>query len=219
MRLGPIVILVCACGQRPDLIEPSDTQPLPAPTESTLDQSLKTRRRMVPPEVFLRAYLTWFGGLAPLEVVKRARGNDLFEQWVDYLVALGLPDYQLDTPRVTQSNPIMLAAIGRLGEALCVRSAEHDLHAHTPLEQRVVFAFDPMSEPSLPEFASRFDVLHRTFLGYPANLAPAGRVDRFFALHRQVAANHASNPKLSPDELGWVAVCTALVEHPEAGLY
>jgi hypothetical protein len=219
MKRGLIVMLVCACGQRPDSIEPSEAQQLPAHTEITLDQGLKTRRRMVPPEVFLRAYMSWFGGLAPLDVVKRARGNDLFEQWVDYLVALGLPDYQLDTPRVTQSNTIMLAALGRLGEALCVRSAEHDLHARTPLDQRVVFAFDPMGDPTLAEFTPRFDVLHRTFLGYPASLAPRDRIERFLGLYRQVAANHASNPKLSPDELGWVAVCTALVQHPETGLY
>lgn len=172
---------------------------------------------MVPPEVYLRAYLVWFGGLAPLDVQQRARPKGLFDAWDDYLAALGLPDYKIDLPRQNQSNTLMLATLGRLGEALCARAAEHDLHARTPLDQRVVFAFDARGEDA---FATGFDVLHRTFLGYPARLAPTDRIARFHALFTSVAARHAGMKQpLTADETAWVAVCAALVQHPEAELY
>ena len=145
----------------------------------------------------------------------------MFDAWDDYLAALGLPDYKIDLPRQTQSNTLMLATLGRLGEALCVRAAEHDLHQKQPLDQRVVFAFDvPKGAPTDDEFAARFDVLHRTFLGYPATLGPPDRVARFHALYAAVAARHAgAKQPLTPDESAWAAVCTALVQHPEAELY
>src|SRR5205823_4386461 len=177
------------------VIEPSAPQPLPAHREIAIDTSPKARPRMVPPEVYLRAYLMWFGGLVPLDVQARARGKQLFDAWDDYLAALGLPDYRLDLPRQSQTNTLMLATFGRLGEVLCVRAAEHDLHRKTPLDQRLVFAFEPLDAPSAAQFAERFDVLHRTFLGYPAALAPADRVGRYYQLFQQIAAHHgARNP-------------------------
>jgi len=173
---------------------------------------------MVPPEVYLRAYMVWFGGLVPLDVQNRARPRGLFDAWDDYLAALGLPDYKIDLPRQTQSNTLMLATLGRLGEALCARAAEHDLHAKTPLDQRVVFAFDPPQDDDA--WVASFDVLHRTFLGYPAKLAPPERVAKFRALYQSVAERHAkAKQPLTPEETGWVAVCSALVQHPEAELY
>jgi hypothetical protein len=201
-------------------IAPSEPRPLPGAHTSMIDTTPKERRRMLPPEVFLRAYLGWFGGLVPLDVQTKARPKGLFDAWDDYLAALGLPDYKIDLPRQTQSNTLMLATLGRLGEALCARAAEHDLHAKTPLEQRVVFAFDVAAPQDDDAFAQRFDVLHRTFLGYPVALAPADRVARFHQLYADVAARHvlAKNP-LTADETAWVAVCTALVQHPEAELY
>ena len=114
---------------------------------------------------------------------------------------------------------MMLATFGRLGEALCVRAAEHDLHAATPLSSRVVFAFDAKVHPSLDDFAAGFDVLHRTFLGYPADLAPKGRLGRFYSLYQQVASEHSKSGPLTSDETAWVAVCAALVIHPEAELF
>jgi hypothetical protein len=216
-RFVIVLVAAAACG-RPDAIPPSPPSPMPARHTIVLDQTPKERRQMVPAEVILRAYLTWFGGLAPSQVVQRAHGANLFDQWSAYLAALGLPDHHVDAPRVSQSNTVMLAALGRLGEALCVRSAEHDLHAHPPLDTRVVFAFEPVEGPTREQFASGFDVLHRTFLGYPAHLAPEDRLDRYYALYRQVVARHRDH-LLSPDETGWVAVCAALVQHPEAGVY
>ena len=177
---------------------------------------------MISPEVYLRAYMGWFGNLAPLDVQNRARPKGLFDAWDDYLAALGLPDYRVDLPRQTQSNTLMLATLGRLGEALCLRAAEHDLHGKAPpVAQRVVFAFDAVAKPAAAQFAQRFDVLHRTFLGYPAKLGPPDRVERFFQLYQHVAASHTGkkNQPLTPDETAWAAVCSALVQHPEATLY
>jgi hypothetical protein len=191
------------------------TTPLPPMKQVMLDTTPKERRRMVPPEVYLRAYLGWFGNLAPLDVQTRAKPNGLFDTWDDYLSALGLPDYKIDLPRQGQSNTLMLATLGRLGEALCVRAAEHDLHRH---QLAVVFTFDP-KVGSLDEFAPKLDVLHRTFLGYPLRLAPADRAGKLYALYSGVVARHTAKNPLSPDETAWAAVCAALVEHPEAELY
>lgn len=211
-------MLLAACHST-TAIAPSPARPLPPSSTIAIDTTPKERRRMVPPEVYLRAYLGWFGNLAPLDVQNRARPKGLFDAWDDYLAALGLPDYRIDLPRQTQSNTLMLATLGRLGEVLCIRAAEHDLHTKTPLDQRVVFAFEPKASPSEAEFAERFDVLHRTFLGYPARLAPDDRVARFFAVYKGVVARHKAKQPLSPDETGWAAVCSALVQHPETELY
>jgi hypothetical protein len=92
-----------------------------------------------------------------------------------------------------------------------------------PVQERVIFAFDPppgvMDEA---QFAPRFDVLHRTFLGYPAALAPKERAPRYLALYRDIAATHAKTlpkSKLTPDQAAWAAVCYGLVRHPEFHLY
>lgn len=231
-RSAVLAMAAIACGPAAT-IAPGPAQPLPAHRELTVDTTPKARPRMMPAEVYLRAYLTWFGGLLPLDVQQRARGRQLFDAWDDYLAALGLPDYKIDLPRQTQTNALMIAALGRLGEALCVRAAEHDLHipgpgGHPPpLDQRVVFAFDAMGVPTAAQFAERFDVLHRTFLGYPAGLAPADRTARYYALFTLIARSHAPSPPakrpagkpLTGDETAWAAVCAALIQHPEAGLY
>jgi hypothetical protein len=207
---------VAACAPA-TAIPPSPPHPLPAYTEAMIDTTPKQRKRMLPPEVYLSAYLTWFGGLVPLDVQNRARGRNMFDAWDDYLAALGLPDYRIDLPRATQSNTLMLATLGRLGEALCARAAEHDLHAKQ--QPRVVFDFDAAAINSVDDFAPRFDVLHRTFLGYPAALAPRERTARFFALWQQVAKHHPKKQPLDSAETAWAAVCTALVQHPETELY
>ena len=166
---------------------------------------------MLPPEVYLRAYLGWFGGLVPLDVQQRARPKGLFDAWDDYLAALGLPDYRIDLPRQTQSNTLMLATLGRLGEALCLRAAEHDLHQAA--QPAVVYRSDG-------NWGARFDALHRKFLGYPARLAPPERVARFQTLFAAVKDRHAAKKQpLTADETAWAAVCTGLVQHPEAELY
>jgi hypothetical protein len=219
------MVLACICGacsHAPQPVAPSAPEALPAAQQIAIDTTPKERRRMISPEVYLRAYMGWFGNLAPLDVQNRAKPKNLFDAWDDYLAALGLPDYRVDLPRQTQSNTLMLATLGRLGEALCVRAVEHDLHGKPPpVAQRVVFAFEAVANPAVAQFAERFDILHRTFLGYPAKLAPPDRVAHFFALYQQVVASHAGkkNPPLTPDETAWAAVCSALVQHPEATLY
>ena len=183
---------------------------------------------MVPPEVYMRTYLQLFGALAPLDAQKRARGGDnanLFDTWDDYVAALGFPDYRLDVPRQTQTNALMVATFERLGVALCDRALEHDWKGTEapPVKERVIFAFDPpKGSVSVAAFAPDFDVLHRTFLGYPASLAPAQRTTRFYELYRHVAAEHAKTSprsRFTPDEAGWAAVCYGLVRHPEFHLY
>lgn len=195
-----------------------------------VDTAPKEDLRMVPPEVYMRTYLQLFGGLAPLEVQKLARGKDgaqLFDNWDAYVSALGLPDYRTDIPRQTQTNALMVATFERLGVALCDRAVEHDLKSKTPapLSERAIFAFDlpPVaSELDASLFSPRFDVLHRTFLGYPAALAPPARTERFFALYRDIVEHHktsAPKSKFTPEEAGWAAVCYGLVRHPEFHLY
>ena len=219
--LALVLLLGCASGAAPEAreaIEPTAPAPLPPHRTFTLDTSPKQQRRLVRPESFLRAYLQWFGGLAPRDMERTAR-RDLFDEWKDYLAALGVADYHIDIPGATQSNTMMMATIGRLAEALCVRAVQHDLEAATPVDKRLIFRFQDKAGLTLDEFAPRFDVLHRTFLSYPAALAPGGRTAKFFALYQQVVANHASHSELTPEHTAWAAICTALVQHPETELY
>jgi hypothetical protein len=74
--------------------------------------------------------------------------------------------------------------------------------------------------PTQAEFTERFDVLHRTFLGYPAALATTDRATTFYKLYNDVAAMPpTTNAKLTPAEAGWAAICYGLVRHPEFHLY
>ena len=76
---------------------------------------------------------------------------------------------------------------------------------------------------SAGSFAPGFDVLHRTFLGYPARLAPPGRQQSFLELYQGTVARHAEKgaqrSRFTPAEAGWAAVCYGLVRHPEFNLY
>lgn len=176
---------------------------------------------MVPPEAYVRTYLQLFGGLSPLAVQKKAKaaeGAQLFDVWSDYLATLGFPDDKQDLPRATQTNALMVATFERLGAALCDRAVEHDLKGKPPLKERVVFAFEGTEGREAAAFASRFDVLHRTFLGYPAALAPPTRTARFHTLFTETVARHEKS-KLSAEEAGWAVVCQGLVRHPEFQLY
>lgn len=176
---------------------------------------------MVPPEAYVRTYLQLFGGLSPLAVQKKAKGAEgaqLFDVWSDYLATLGFPDDKLDLPRAAQTNALMVATYERLGTALCDRAVEHDLRGKTPLKERVVFAFEGTEAKDDAAFASRFDVLHRTFLGYPAALAPPTRTTRFHTLFKDTVARHEKS-KLSAEEAGWAVVCEGLIRHPEFQLY
>lgn len=192
------------------------------------DTTPKEPGRLISAESFIRSYLSLFGGLAPMELQARLRGADgsaLFDTWDDYLSALGLPDYRVDVPRGTQTNALMIAAFERVGVALCDRAAESDLHGSSApaVAQRKVYAFAlPTTEPDLAAFTTRFDVLHRTILGYPVRLAPAERAPRFFALYQAAVTRHRADPttaRLTPSEIGWSSVCQGLIRHPEFHLY
>jgi hypothetical protein len=195
-------------------------------SQADAGEAPKTDARLVPVEAYMLTYLDLFGGLAPLQVQQRARGPDgLFDTWDDYLSALGLPDYKLDVPRQTQTNALMVATFERLGVALCDRAVQSDLEAKEPepVDKRVVFAFDvPKGVLDEAGFVPRFDVLHRTFLGYPVSLAPADRTKRFFDLYHSIVTEHASgspHSKFTPEDSGWAAVCYGLVRHPEFHYY
>ncbi len=224
--LVPVATLLLAgCGaSSPELVAPGPRTPLPPAGVLSEDTAPKEDLRLVPPEAYMRTYLQLFGGLAPLD-----DGSQLFDTWDDYVSALGLPDYRFDIPRQSQTNALMVATFERLGVALCDRALEHDLRAPKggeppPVAERLVFAFDAPGKGELDAaaFGPRFDTLHRTFLGYPASLAPPGRVARYYQLYRDVEAGHVkADPKsrFSPAEAGWAAVCYGLVRHPEFHTY
>lgn len=228
-----IALAALGCAKDP---EPSTGPTVPSVPASDLpghgslkqDDTTKESARLLPAEVYIRAFLDVFGTLSPLEAEELARSGSsaLFDRWRDYLASLGLPDYEKDIARPGSTNAMMLATFERIGAALCERAIERDLRAkpRPAVEKRAVFAFEPTTaEPTAPEFAERFDVLHRTLLGYPAGLAPTERTARFFALYQGVVARHSAKdaPKsnFTPSEAGWAAVCHGLVRHPEFVTY
>ena len=216
-------VAACFGGKTPEVIPSVPVASLPGHAQLAIDTTPKEGLRMVPPEAYVRTYLQLFGGLAPLDLQKKARGADgpqLFDTWSDYLATLGFPDDKLDLPRAAQTNALMVATFERLGAALCDRAMEHDRKAK-PAE-RVIFAFEETEVHDAAAFSARFDVLHRTFLGYPSTLAPKDRVARFHKLFTETVARHAGDAKkskLTPHETGWAVVCEGLVRHPEFQLY
>lgn len=227
-------VTLVACGSRPpETVAGVTAGQLVAKATLVTDTAPKAELRMVPPEVYMRTYLQLFGGLLPSEVQAKAKGKDgnqLFDTWDDYVSSLGFPDYRLDIPRQTQTNALMVASFERLGIALCDRAVEHDLPelariraAAPPIPQRLVFAFDPVpGAMNEQQFAQRFDVLHRTFLGYPSSLAPPERVPRYFALYNDILVNHAKadpRSRFTPEQAAWASICYGLVRHPEFHLY
>ncbi|HTN82226.1 MAG TPA: hypothetical protein VL242_01005 [Sorangium sp.] len=205
-------------------------QAIPGHTDPQ-DDTPKEGPRLVPQEVYLQTYVKLFGDdLTPLQVEALARGADagnVFDRWADYMSPLGFPDHKLDVNRQTNTNTLMMATFERLGIALCARKAEVELRSSPPpppIAARRVFAFDMTpADPTDAEFAARFDVLHRTFLGYPAALAPTDRAGRFQAVFRDVVRRHAApgapTSRFTPQQAGWAAVCYGLVRHPEFIVY
>lgn len=224
MKRGLLLLLLllgCAKSREPDAVPLGK---IPGHESLPQDLSSKEAPRLMPAETYVRSYLQLFGGLAPLEAQTALQGSDaaLFSGWYDYLTALGLPDYRNDLARRNQTNAMMLATLERVGLALCTRAAERELHAAAPLDKRAVFAFEQTAgAPTEEEFAARFDVLHRTFLGYPARQAPGPRVERFYKLYTSAVARHATDAAspLTPAETGWVSVCSGLIRHPEFNAY
>ena len=206
-------------------ISPTPVQEIPGHENLPVDNSRKEGPRLMTGEALIRSYLSLFGGLAPLEMQTRLRGTTpsgqtaLFDTWVDYLSALGMPDYGLDIPRFEQTNPLMLAAFERIGVALCDRAALADLRSSN-VSERVVFRFAlTAAQPTDGELDARIGALHRRFLAYPLLMAPEGRAGRFRQLYRDTVARTATRPGMSPTEAAWATVCYALVRHPEFHVY
>lgn len=236
---GPDVVTPPADVVAPPVDAPTGTNPIttmPGHEDLALDTSPKRGPRMMSVESYVRSYLTLFGGLSPTgaflvtplaaQTQIRATSTDLFDTWNDYLATLGLPDYRVDLPRNVQMNALMLATLERTGMALCDVAVRRELEATTavPVAQRSIFAFDrPTTGPvDLAGFTTRFDVLHRTFFGYPAAQAPTGRTQRFYDLYAAAAARPttARATRFTPaSDAGWAVVCYALVRHPEFQLY
>ncbi|MEO7092025.1 MAG: hypothetical protein ABI175_02165 [Polyangiales bacterium] len=220
-----------ACPRRSEGTAGIPVQQLPGHAGVGEDHGAKDEPRLVPAEAYMRTYLQLFGGLAPLEVQKKAKGSDgnqLFDTWDDYLAALGFPDYRNDIPRGVQTNALMVATFERLGVALCDRAVEHDLGAKgkpgaLPTD-RLLFSFEPPAGAmDATKFTAPFDLLHRTFLGYPASLAPTDRSARFLALYQDTVKRHADpaapKSRFTPEQAEWATVCYGLVRHPEFQLY
>jgi hypothetical protein len=213
-----------ACTKTP---EPPTVSVTTLPGHGSLpeDTTAKEAPRLMLAEAYMRSYLTLFGGLSPLGAQTLARGKDgsaLFDTWNDYLLTLGFPSYPIDIPRQTAPNAVMVASFERVGVALCDRALENDWTGTSPppAAQRLIYAFDmPAGTPTQAQFAAGFDVLHRTFLGYPAALAPTDRVTRFFGVYNDVVAAHTQKTRFTPAQAGWAAVCYGLVRHPEFNLY
>jgi hypothetical protein len=226
-----LAALAIGCAKDPAPVEGSvPSVPVGSiPGHETLgqDDSVKEGPRLLPAETYIRSYLAVFGGLSPLEAQNalRAKDSGLFDAWRDYLAALGVPEHKTDIARSTQTNALMVATFERIGVALCEAAVERELKdpARPAPDARSVYPFEPTAgEPTEAEFATRFDVMHRTFLGYPASLAPTDRTKRFFTLYQDTVKKHAEKgtpTRFTPPQAGWAAVCMGLVRHPEFHTY
>lgn len=223
-----------SCRSAPPEIVHAQEAPSPVVQAAPRESFIPREPRLIPAETLIRSYTAIFGDILPPEIRKNyasANAKAPYFGWEQYLSALGLPDYTRDLPRTQQSNTIMVAAFEQLAIFLCDRAALRDLGPNKPkplspeLEGLVQFksppVFDFSAKPgpiTLDEFRPRFDVLHRTFLGYPAALAPPERVEEFHALYTKVEERHRTDKKLGglPSHLaGWSAVCQGLARHPE----
>lgn len=217
-----IFLLSSACKN-----EAVSLQDVPGHDTIVQDNTHKEAPRLMAAESYMRSYLRIFGGLTSLQAQTQltAGGDRLFDSFNNYLAALGLPSYAADLPRANQTNALMVATFERLGIALCDKALLKDWPAGmaVPIPQRLVYAFDPPADPTnKAAFAEGFDVLHRTFLGYPARLAPTSRIDTYFELFNRVRTGHTADPKQSKftaTQAAWAAMCYGLVRHPEFHLY
>ena len=216
-----VLLLVASCRAKSggSGIGPNDTTPTPVGNVGE-DNTAKESPRLMPAEAYIRTYLAIFGGLSPIAAQSQLQGNQLFDTWDDYLASIGMPDYTADIPRGAQTNALMIAAFERMGVALCDRSLEHDLAISDPT-QRLIYAFDLSAPPAnATAFAASFDVMHRTFLSYPASMAPTDRTNRFYSLYNGTLAAHSTGTSLfTPNQAAWATVCYGLVRHPEFHLY
>jgi len=214
-----LMLFAVACSKSAPA-EPPAPEPL-APGHGVLqDTTPKEGPRLISSEAYIRTYMTLFGGLSPLGTQAALQGKDgvqLFDTWSDYLGTIGMPDYRYDTARLSQTNTLMMATFERVGVALCDRALEHD----RTVKPRLVYDFDMPGTLTAADFAPRFDVLHRTFVNYPASLAPTDRTNRFFQLYQDTVKQHPAvkGSRFSPAEAGWAAVCYGLIRHPEFHLY
>lgn len=227
-----LLALLSACRHAPPELVPSHVAEQVRVDVAPRDAFVPREPRLMPAESLIRSYTSIFGDLATPEVRAQydaASRKARYFGWHNHLSSLGVPDYSRDQPRVGQSNTIMVAAFEQIGIELCDRAAVRELHPIKPkalspdlqalvqVQAPPVFAFDQKAGPlTQSDFTPRFDVLHRTFLGYPVALAPKEREPEFFALYKKVEARRANAKKGYPPHVAaWSAVCQGLVRHPE----
>jgi hypothetical protein len=223
--------LLAACSKAPPEQQATTVSVTMIPGHGGLPEDTTTKEapRLMLAEAYMRSYLQLFGGLSPVAAQVAARGKDgsqLFDSWDNYLLTLGFPAYTLDIPRQNAPNAVMVASFERVGIALCDRALENDWLGATPppASKRLIFTFDqPAATATAPltqaAFTAGFDVLHRTFLGYPSALAPTDRLTRFYGLYNDIVAAHTTKTRFTPQQAGWAAICYGLVRHPEFHLY
>jgi hypothetical protein len=230
-----LVVMLAACAKDPEKTGGGESNvpavpatAIPGHESLSQDTTVKEGPRVLAAEVYMRSYLMLFGGLAPVpaQTALRAKDGALFDAWKDYLAALGLPDYRNEIGRSTQTNALMVATFERIGVALCEAAVEKELKdtARPPVDKRIIYPFEVTAESNEAEFTTRFDVMHRTFLGYPASEAATDRTKRFFALYNETIARHKDKTtptptRFTPAQAGWATVCMGLVRHPEFHVY
>jgi hypothetical protein len=228
------LIPLAACHRAPPELVRPQVASVPDVAVAPRESFIPREPRLMPAETLIRSYTAIFGDLVEPEArtrYDRSNQRGRYFGWSEQLSALGLPDYTRDQARASQTNTIMIAAFEKLAIALCDRAAIRDLRldkanvkplspelkALVQVEAPPVFAFEPKSAPlSEADFVPRFDVLHRTFLGYPAALAPREREAEFYALYKKVEQRHvAAKSGQAPHIPAWSAVCQGLARHPE----
>ncbi len=230
-----LAVMAVACAKDPEKSSggTGDVPAVPAtaiPGHESLaqDTTVKEGPRVLAAEVYMRSYLMLFGGLSPVaaQTALRAKDGALFDAWRDYLAALGVPDYRNEIGRSTQTNALMVATFERIGVALCEAAVEKELKdtARPPVDKRQIYPFEVTAESPEAEFTARFDLMHRTFLGYPASEAATDRTKRFFALYNETIARHKDKAtptptRFTPAQAGWATVCMGLIRHPEFHVY
>ena len=179
----------------------------------------------------MRTYLQLFGGLAPLDVQKRARGGDGARSSTPGTTTSrrsASPTIASTSRASTQTNALMIADV-RAARRGALRSRASSTickgQAAAARPSALVFAFD------LPARARRRR--GRSRRGSTSCTAPSSATRRrsrrrsararFFQLYRDIVARPRQGATRSraspPTRPAWAAVCYGLVRHPEFHLY
>ena len=79
MRGMLLALTLVSCSR--GVVRPSAPAPLPPHEDLVLDHGSQNPDRLLGQESYLRAYLTWFGELVPLEVQREGQLKKLLGAW------------------------------------------------------------------------------------------------------------------------------------------